>query len=303
MTSVLATAWRGNRPLTVLATAMAVVALISGIGLLADDRMLGGQPIWLKPFKFGVSFALYAITLAWLMSHLRRGKRTASAAGGIVAVTGVLEVGLIVTQAIRGRHSHFNQETPLDEAIWTSMGVVIVVLWLATAVIAALLWRDGMPDPATTWAVRLGLVLLLAGLAQGFLMVTPTAAQLEADRHEPQPLLGAHSVGVADGGPGMPLTGWSTTGGDLRVGHFVGIHALQATILVAMLLTARVRDAAQRVLIIWVFSVAYAGLLALVTWQALRGQPLTSPDGWTLGALGTIVAGVVVATARIRAAR
>jgi hypothetical protein len=110
--------------------------------------------------------------------------------------------------------------------------------------------------------------------------------------------LGAHSVGVADGGPSMPVTGWSTTGGDLRISHFVGLHALQALPLLAFAL-GRWTGLAERVRarLVLIGGSAYAGLVLLLTWQALRAQPLLKPDGITLAAFAALAAVTAVAGA------
>lgn len=66
--------WRSwHRPLVLFAAAMAVMAVVSGVGLLVDDRVLVGSAIWLKPFKFAVSFVVYALALAWMLTLLTRG--------------------------------------------------------------------------------------------------------------------------------------------------------------------------------------------------------------------------------------
>lgn len=296
-TAPLRAALHGSRVLAWLSALMAALLVVALVGLVADDRTVGGQPAWLKPTKFAVSFVVYGLTLAWLLAHLRRGRRVARWAAYVIAVTGTLEVGIIVFQAARGRASHYNEATPLDETLWQIMGPTIMVLWVATVVLTVLLWRDGMPDRAGTWSVRLGMLLLLLGLLQGFTMVVPTAEQLALDEQGVQTLMGAHAVGVSDGGPGMPLTGWSTTGGDLRIGHFVGMHGLQAVLLFAMLLPALVADVVRRTRLVVVFSFGYAGLLVLVTWQALRGQPLLAPDALTLAAAGGLLAATVLGAA------
>jgi uncharacterized membrane protein YhaH (DUF805 family) len=231
-----------------------------------------------------------------MISLMSRARRVAWWAGAVMAVSGGVEVGLIAAQAARGRQSHFNNSTEFDAAMFQAMGITISVFYLATLVIAVLLTIQRVGDAATTWTLRLGLLIAMAGMALGFLMVLPTAEQRAADTDD---IVGAHSVGVPDGGTGMALTGWSTTGGDLRIPHFVGIHGLQALPLLAIALAVlagrvpRLRDDRVRLRLVLVAAAAYGGLVVLVTWQALRGQPLLRPDSTTLAA----AAALVVATA------
>jgi len=290
MKNALRNAYRGSSWLTVMAAAMSVLAIGAAIGLLVDDRTVLGQPAWLKPVKFGVSFAVYAITLAWLLSFVGTTK-TKKVAVSLIVIGSYLEVALITVQAARGRASHFDVATELDNAIWTAMGMMAALFGIGTAIVAIIVWRSRIQNAAASSAVKLGLLLLLAGMGQAALMIPPTSEQKTRDEIEDQPMLGAHAVGVPDGGPGLPLTGWSTTGGDLRVGHFVGVHGLQAMILLAMVFP-------QKPNLIRVAAGAYAGLLALVTWQALRGQPLTHPDGLTMSAAAVLALATAAAAVK-----
>ncbi|MFI8518133.1 hypothetical protein ACIGEZ_09980 [Streptomyces sp. NPDC085481] len=292
-----------HRPLVWFAASMVVLALVSAGGLLLDDRILVGAPIWAKPFKFSVSFIAYALSLAWMLSLLPGGSRARRVgwwAGTVLTAASLLEMALITLQVVRGKQSHFNQATPFDAALFQTMGMTVVVLWLAALVIAVLLLRARILDRATAWAVRLSSLIALAGASIGFVMVPPTPDQLAQD--DPA-IVGAHSVGVPDGGPGMPLTGWSTTGGDLRIAHFFGMHALQLIPLLLLALSAlaprfaRLADAQIRLRLTLVASAAYAAAFLLLTWQALRGQPLLSPDAPTLTAAATVTILTAAATA------
>jgi hypothetical protein len=275
---------------------MAIAALVSAVGLLIDDRAVAGTPIWLKPFKFSGSLAVYSVSWAWLLSLQSTPRRWMSRTGtSLVALAGV-EMVIIIGQVLRGRSSHFNVATAFDATLFGLMGVSITALWVLNLVQAVVLLPGRPGERSMTWAIRFGVVLSLVGMALAFLMTGPTAEQLQALQHNvPVQAVGAHSVGVPDGGPGMPITGWSTTGGDLRIPHFVGIHALQALPLFALGLRCAARRVSVlsrsdvRVRLVVVASMAYAGLLALVTWQALRGQALVAPDVWTAVALALIV--------------
>ncbi len=293
---------RLHRPLVVTAFAMIALVLVSLAGLAFDDRVLMGVPIWTKPLKFSISIVIYTATLAWLVSLLQgRGRRIAGGLGTVVSVAMFVEMAVIVGQVARGRTSHFNVATPLDSWLWRVMAVTIVIVWLATLWLAVLLLIQRIGDRPTALAIRYGILIALAGLATGFLMTTPTAAQLTAlQSGQKVPVIGAHSVGVLDGGPGLPLVNWNTEGGDLRVAHFAGMHALQALPLLALLLVyasrrwARLGDETLRARLITVAAAGHAGLTGLVTWQALRGQPLAAPDSLTLTVAGLLALAVLV---------
>jgi hypothetical protein len=292
-----------HRPMLFFAGLMVLMTLVSVGGLIVDDRVLLGAPIWLKPFKFAVSIALYCVTWSWLYSLLVKRRRLANLVSNVLIGILAAEYVILVLQVVRGRASHFNVSTPFDSALFSIMGVSIAGLWVGTLVLTVLVLSTRVEDTANRWAIRLGTVLSLIGMGLAGLMLGPTDAQLESMRENRfQGMVGAHSVGVEDGGPTMPVTGWSTTGGDLRIPHFVGIHALQALPLFAMVLgllatrLPRLRPDRVRARLVWTAAGGYAGLLGLVTWQALRGQPLIHPDRITLTAFAVLVAAVALGT-------
>jgi len=244
-------------------------------GLWLDPRTITGAPAWMKPAKFAISTALYTFTLAWVFLSLREWPRLRRLVGRVTAVVMVGEVALIALQAARGKASHFNVETPLDAAIFGIMGTAIGIQTLAAAAVAVALWRQPFADRARGWALRLGLTLTVLGASTGGLMTRPTAAQLEAARAtHSMPRAGSHTVGATDGGPGLPGVGWSTRHGDVRVPHFMGLHALQALPLLAWLLRGRTERT--RVLLTLAGAALYALTFTLLLVQALSGRPLVA---------------------------
>jgi hypothetical protein len=297
---------RVNRALTIvgllgLATLVATLA-----GLLLDPRVITGAPAWLKPTKFAISGSVYAFTLVWLLGFVRGHRRPVALVANVTAVALTVEVALIIVQVVRGTTSHFNFSTPLDGAIFSTMGAFIVAVWLAGLVTGGLLFLQQLPDAPLGWSLRMGVVIALVGMGVGLLMTQPTPDQvttLAAGASGGGRIVGAHSVGVPDAGPGLPLVGWSTVGGDLRVAHFVGLHALQVLPLVGWWLSrSRVTriglSERHRLALVGTVGLAYLGAVVLLAWQALRGQSLVAPDGATMAAFGSLfglVALVVVA--------
>ncbi len=234
-----------------LTAALAIAAVL-------DPRTLMGEPVWVKPLKFSISIGLNGAALLWLVTRspatpFVRGAALLSALGLVV------EQALIMLQAARGVRSHFNTGTAFDGAVFAGMGASLVAgVGVATVVLAVVFVLRPPQDLVLARVARSGLGLMLLGFVVGAVML----------------VRGGHLVGAADGGPGLPLVGWSTVAGDLRPAHFVGLHGLQALIVVAYLL--RHVPVPTRLAILRTLTWGVAGLVTALTGQALLRDPVLS---------------------------
>ena len=271
-----------------LAVVSAAAALVLVLFWIFDPRELGGVSVWEKPLKFFISSAIFGITYSWLSSFIAKGSRWVRIAGSVIAVSLAIELMLITAVAGFGETSHFNVSSPLAITIWSLMATFISLVLVATLVLSFLIIRDRSQVAGVRLGLGLGSLNTAVGMGLAFLMTSPTANQLANF----QGIAGAHSVGTSDGGPGLPFLGWSTVAGDLRVGHFFGLHSIQVAIV--LLALAYLLPVALRLPILIVGNMTYLGFVGMVTWQALRAEPFSSPGSLTITSLVVLLVGAVL---------
>lgn len=192
------------------------LGLVCLLATLVDPRRIGDVSVWLKPAKFFISISVFVATTAWFFGYVRPERRRSWLAAGIVVVllgAATFELAWISWQGARGEASHFNFSTPLASRMYTLMGIAAVLLSGTTLALAWEIARRPPPTMAGAYrlAVVLGLVLtfLLGGAAGGLISQNGSAA------------VGAQASAI-------PLFQWNQIGGDLRIAHFLGVHAQQA---------------------------------------------------------------------------
>lgn len=246
-----------QRPLMIAGCVSLILGFVTLLLSLVDPTEILGINRWIKPMKFFFSIAVFVWTIAVLLDQLKGEERFGKVISWTMILVFVGEMLGIAGQPLRGTTSHFNIGTPFDGAVYAFMGVLIVINSLLVAAITYKYFVAKVGVSTTVlWAIRLGLVIFLAGSIQGGYM----AAQI------------GHTVGAADGGPGLPLTNWSTTAGDLRVAHFLGLHAIQVVPLLGVLLERWAVP--YRIPIVFVTALFYFGFFVAVLVQALNGRPL-----------------------------
>jgi hypothetical protein len=229
--------------------AVGVVCLIL---MQIDDKQILNVNRWLKPMKFYFSVGIMILTWGWLLHYLNDGKKIRRCSW-LLIISMFFENGLIILQAIRDTTSHFNVNSAVDGIIFNFMGIFILVFTVTCVRICIAFFKQKQftITDAYLWGIRLGILFFILFSIEGGMMLG----------------LMKHTVGAADGSPGLPLTNWSKNYGDLRIAHFAGIHSLQLLPLLGFYVTRTKRQ-------IIILSLIYFLLVAALFIQALNGIPL-----------------------------
>jgi hypothetical protein len=213
-----------TRRLLILGIGLQVaLALPSLIALFLDERVLNDISVWVKPLKFQASLTLMLVTLLLLLPLIEQRTRAGRGvwlASLMAVITASGEILYITVQAARGRASHFNDSTAFEALAYNLMGVGAALLVLSSLVIGVYILRR--PSPAAPAGLRLGggWGLILGSIATLITAFALGGGQIDGPGH----WVGGIKTDIG----GLPLFGWSRTGGDLRVPHFVATHIMQA---------------------------------------------------------------------------
>lgn len=152
----------------------------------------------------------------------------------------------------------FNRDLLLDYglavlSLGTEFSCKVIQLALWTAYVGFLFFTENFVSLPShyLWAIRLGIFIFVIFSFEGFVMGSRMS----------------HTVGASDGSEGYYFLNWSKKFGDLRISHFLGMHALQVLPLAAHYLF-------KSNLAVIVFGVIYFLITAFVLVVTLMGKAL-----------------------------
>ena len=212
-----------------------------------------GPLSWRKPILFGFSFGITVLTLGWVLSFLPRRRRLGWLLAGPLGVASVAEVLLITMQRWRGVPSHFNEATAFDAAVFNAMGVMVAVAALVIGAVTVWSFTSLRAAPGMAVAIRVGLVLLVAGQLLGGAIIANGMGKSEA-----QAIAAGSTFGAAGG---------------MKVPHAVSLHAVQLLPALAWLLGFTGWTERRRTRVVLVAAAGYLGLFAVTAVQTFSGVP------------------------------
>ncbi len=241
---------------------MVVATVPTLIAMAMDVRTFNGINVWIKPFKFQSSVAIYLATVAWFWPYIDAAIRARGcrARRGVGAVHPACPRNCL-HHLPRGAGGGLALQRPrrrLRPLLYPLMGTAILIAVSIGAWFGVLILRSTEGGISANLRFAIG-----AGLLAGNILGGASGAFISS--------LGSHWIGgVHNDAGGLLFFGWSRTGGDPRVAHFIGLHAMQAIPVIGY---AVQRLAAGRA-IIWASLLLWTAVTAAVFMQALAGRPL-----------------------------
>jgi hypothetical protein len=160
---------------------------------------------------------------------------------------------LITMQRWRGVASHFNEATAFDTAVFRSMGGLVAMVGLAIVTTTVWSFVSLRAAPSMAWAIRVGLVLLVASQLLGGAILANGLGKPDAEA------VAAGSTFGAAGG--------------IKVPHAVSLHAVQLLPALAWLLGFSGWAQRRRTRAVLVAAAGYLGLFLVTVVQTFSGVP------------------------------
>ncbi|MCH6200190.1 hypothetical protein MMU07_11390 [Aquiflexum sp. LQ15W] len=214
-----------------------------------DDRTLNGVNVWMKPMKFAISIGIFSWTMAWYLFYLPQIRKVQKIKLTIITAM-LIEQVIIIYQASMGELSHYNISSINNAVLFQLMGIAILINTIMVFWTYRLFSVVESLFPGYKRGIQLGMLVFVVASLEGFLMVGNLG----------------HTIGAPDGQEGIFFFNWAKTYGDLRIFHFLGLHALQAVPLFAWNFA---RDNVKKVNI---FAAIYFILSLGTLWNALAGR-------------------------------
>jgi hypothetical protein len=183
------------------------------LGLLSfNHNLIGGESAWAKPARYYLSSSISIWTFGWFIFHIN-SKRQIKLFSWLIAMTLFIETTVILIQSYRGVPSHFNTSDPFN-SMMNGLLFSVMLIFLITISYLTLIFFKQKKMPISqhyTWGLRMGLLNFVIFSISGIIMFAKMT----------------HCIGGIENGEGMALFNWSHKHGDLRIAHFMGVHALQ----------------------------------------------------------------------------
>jgi len=239
-----------NEPLFYFSAVLFVASIIFYLLAKITSKQVAGVNAWFKPFKFAISIAIYCETMAWLCYDLPDFDLS------LFTLTNIFlfgfEIIYISIQAARGKESHFNLATPFYRIMFGGMAIAAIAITIYAGYVGLRFLQTTFPNLPIyyVWGIRLSIFIFVVFSFEGVLM---------GGRQ-------THTIGTQTQTTFLPLLKWNMKEGDLRVAHFIGMHALQIIPLLSFYILRNIRA-------VFAVSGLYLLFAAFLLVQALRSKP------------------------------